>query len=612
MYSLRIVSEKNKEYIFENLSPESGRYEKENIVLNIEKQGRVSKLSVQIKDDRVKRVYHTYSTRLRNFNDVIAPDSGREFFNTLQPVYFWTKNFVSRVNDVKTPLYILCGQDNCACLCFGVIGKDYERDFNSLEPHGRRALSLYGRTLSLEITGEIPLEYREDIFEEGIFLMDEKEDTGIVWTEALREFHKTRQEWENITFEYSKDSMYPLWCSWTDWDSADVDEKVLMDNVEEGLKIGIRNYILDDGWFGKGLDCDDTEKLDIGDWESDLSKFPDLRKVTEAIREKGGKSVIWCAPHAVGEISKVRAQREKYLMRDSEGKLVYTKNGFNTLCLRNPEAREIMADICVHLAKDYNTDGAKYDLFNCIPDVECCCKEHSHDTKSMIVGLQKTMELIWKKVRAVNPVYIVELKQNYGGSRLASYGTMMRAGDTPYCPEGNFRRTAYIQSYTPYAANDYQTITNFDTLVSAARVIIKMIAVGIPTYSMDLAALDKDKKKQIAFLNNWYIENIVEKENYERTALDGMLEKWIVRGEKENLYFAVNSATEIVVEDVDFQLLNASTQRQIFLRSKGSTGYGLVFYDYIGNVIKKIEDIPLDKPLEIEQGVMLVKGRKNR
>ncbi|MBR3762583.1 MAG: alpha-galactosidase [Lachnospiraceae bacterium] len=608
MYSLKIVTEKNKEYCFNNMSLESGEYQQEQILVCVKKEGRCSKISVHVEEDRVRSVSHTYSTALRNFNNVIAPDSGRDYFHTIQPVYFWTKNFASRVYDVKSPLYILCGQDNCASLCFGVIGKDYERDFNSLEPHGARALSLYGRTLTLQITGEIPEEYREDVYKEGVYLMDETLDTGIPWTEALREFHEIRQKWEEIVFPYTQKSMYPLWCSWTDWDSADVNEQIVLDNVEEGVKLGIQNYILDDGWFGKGLDCDMSEKLDIGDWESDLSKFPDLRKLTEKIRQKGGQSVIWCAPHAVGDIAKMRSAREKYLVRDAEDKLVYTRNGFNILCMRSPKAREIMADICVHLARDYDTDGAKYDLFNCVPEIECCCKEHSHDTDSMMVGLEKTMELIWKKVRAEKPDYMVELKQNYGGSRLATYGTMMRSGDTPYCPEGNFLRTAYIQSYTPYAVNDYQTITNYDTLASSARVIIKMLAVGIPTYSMDLVALNEDKKQQIRFLNNWYIENIVERENYKRRALDEMLEKWVIEGECENLYFAVNSAEEFMIESGNFQLLNASVKKQLLLHGTGNKRYRMRFYDYTGNLLEERADVSLEESLRIPQEVMLVKG----
>lgn len=610
MYSLKFVTEKKKEYCFENMSLENGEYQQEGVLVKVKRDGLCSKISIQIEQDRVKRIYHTYSTSLRNFNKVIVPDSGRNFIGmTQQMVYFWTKNFETRVNDIKTPLYIFCGLDHCSSLCFGVIGNDYEREFVSLEPHGGRALSLYSRTLTLQITGEIPEEYRADIWEEGVYLMDETKNTGIPWTETLREFHEIRQNWEQITFPYTKEGMYPMWCSWTDWDSADVNEKIVLDNVEEGVKLGIKNYIVDDGWFGLGLDCDEKLKLNIGDWESDTKKFPDVKKLSHKIREKGGKSIIWCAPHAVGDVAKVREARKRHLMVNAEGKLVYTSNGFHVLCMRNPEAREIMADICVHLAKEYDTDGAKYDLYNCVPVVECCCKEHEHDTDSMVVALQKTMELIWQKVRAVKPNYMVELKQNYGGSRLATYGTMMRAGDTPYCPEGNFLRTAYIQSYTPYAANDYQTITNYDTLESVAKVIIKMLAVGIPTYSMDLLALEEEKKQLIAFLNEWYIENIVEKENFKRTAMDGMLDVWYSKGEDERLYFAVNSAKEIVIERGDFQLLNGSMYPEILLRAQGDAKYQLQFFGYTGEFLKEMRDVSLQEVLRIPESVMLIKGK---
>jgi hypothetical protein len=227
----------------------------------------------------------------------------------------------------------------------------------------------------------------------------------------------------------------------------------------------------------------------------------------------------------------------------------------------------------------------------------------------MVVALQKTMELIWEKVREENPNYIVELKQNYGGSRLATYGTMMRAGDTPYCPEGNFLRTAYIQSYTPYAANDYQTINNYDTTESAAKVIIKMLAVGIPTYSMDLVILSEEKKQLIRFLNNWYIENIVEKENFKRTAMDGLLDVWYIKGEMEHLYFAVNSAKEIVVEQGDFQLLNGSMYPEILLRAKGSKKYQVQFFGHTGKLIKEMNGISLEEVLRVPESVMLITGK---
>lgn len=89
-----------------------------------------------------------------------------------------------------------------------------------------------------------------------------------------------------------------------------------------------------------------------------------------------------------------------------------------------------------------------------------------------------------------------------------------------------------------------------------------------------------------------------------------MLEKWVAKGESENLYFVVNSAKELVIEKRDFQLLNASTQKQILLQANGNARYQLQFYDYTGNLIKEMADISLAEPLQIEQEVMLIKGQK--
>ncbi len=55
------------------------------------------------------------------------------------------------------------------------------------------------------------------------------------------------------------------------------------------------------------------------------------------------------------------------------------------------------------------------------------------------------MKRIDEKSKALKPDYIVELKQNYATPFLSRYGTMTRAGDTPYNTEGNFLRTLYVQ-----------------------------------------------------------------------------------------------------------------------------------------------------------------------
>ena len=543
------------------------------------------KVTISLDGDKVSELTHSMTVGLKNFNNVIIPDCGRFYTNHIQTVEFWSRDFKSEVSHVRTPLYVFCGQDNYAALAFGVVGEDYERDFICAQPRVERALMAYYKKMTLEIRGHIPKEYRAESFTEILYLKEFAEGSEIAWTEVLKEFSTTRRRTEEIVYPYNKEGMMPLWCSWTDWHSDDVTEEVILDNVQNGVKLGIKNYIIDDGWFGPGLDSPLDAILNIGDWTEDQTKIKDLKKLTGKIRALGGKSVIWCAPHAVGDGAKCLRERKPYLMTDKHGALIKTSNKFNVLCLRSPEAREIMADICARLITEYDTDGAKYDLYNCIPAEECCGCGHTHDTDSMIVALERTMKAIWESVHRIKPDYIVELKQNYGGAKLSSYGTMMRAGDTPYSPDGNFMRTAYVQGYTPYAINDYQTITDFDKPLDNFRIIAKMITVGIPTYSMDIGNLSQDNKKVLGFLNHWYIENMVNTETYDRKAVSGLLDCWMMKKKQddETIYFLVNLTQNLKIAGGKFQILNGSVNREVFVSGDGK--YEVVCKDIFGDVI---------------------------
>lgn len=607
MYSIRINTSNGNEYCFNDLEMKEQKISTKNVIVTMKQNNGCWAIIVNCLNDMAIEITHRYTTPLRNFNNVIIPDGGRQYPDHIQTIQFWSMVSDSLASNVRTPLYIFCGQSNNASFAFGIIGEEYERTFRCLEPFQSRALSAYTRKLTIEITCHIPNEYRKNAFTEYLYIKDQDEDENISWIELLSDYYRIRMEKEKTVYPYVKKGMLPLWCSWTDWFSNDVTEKVILDNVKAGVDIGIKNFIIDDGWFGPGLDNPYEVRLNIGDWEEDKNKIKNLKTLSEEIHRRGGNSIIWCAPHAVGIDASCRQDRIPYLMRDKNGNLIETSNRFNVLCLRNPRAREIMAGICADFITKYGTDGAKYDLYNCIPNIECCSVEHEHDTDSMIIGLEKTMKLIWERIHAFKEDYIVELKQNYGGSKLAMYGTMVRAGDTPYCPDGNFMRTAYVQAYTPYAMNDYQTISNNDTPLSNSRVIIKMISVGIPTYSMDITRLSKENKSVIKFLNNWYIENIVNRENYKRHAITSGLDTWAIYGYNEDLYFLVGTAENLFIEKKNFQILNGSVNKYVLVSTIQRALFRLEYYDIFGNHLTN-EESDLSHGIKIDSEIALIKG----
>lgn len=576
--------------LFTNVDLEQGDYTKDGIRLRLSSYKGISKVNVapNAVGLRVACVKYRISTGLRNLKHVIIPDCGRFYSTREQLVDFWGFSAKSLISHIRVPIFIFTGLDHSTSLAFGIIGLLYETEFRCLEPFYARALSAYTKRLTLEIsrgTKDYPIP-AEAVEEDGsiteyLYLRNHPLGSNQSWFSTLREFCMYEQDLYNLQLPYSEGVFDPLWCSWTDWHSDQVTEKVILDNVKLGVDLGIKNFIIDDGWFGPGLDSSLDVTLNIGDWEVDPAKISDLSQLSRKIRELGGRSIIWCAPHAVGEGAKCRQERMPYLCRDAQDQLVFTKNRFNVLCVRNAEAREIMADICVKLAVEYETDGAKYDLFNCIPDIICCSKEHDHDTESNIVGLAKLFALIWQKLHKVKPGYIIELKQNYGGLFLAQYGSMMRAGDTPYNSEGNYLRTAFVQSYTPFAVNDYQTITNYDCPQAAAMMIIKMLAVGIPAYSMDLTNLKREHLQVLSNYHQWYLQKL-ELFKHFRVPEDLDLRLWKLSSDQEELYFVVDNLDRVKVDgSKNFTLLNGTKQEELLLEAAGGI-YQLTYIDCTG------------------------------
>jgi hypothetical protein len=479
-------------------------------------------------------------------------------------------------------------------MAFGVVGDCYETAFRTLEPRTNRALIAYMRRLSMQIkrgTDLYPIpagvarRNADGSVSEHLYFRTAADAPDQPWMLTLRDFASWQKKIHNLPDVTAEGAMHPLWCSWTDWFSDDVTEEVILRSVQRGVELGIRNYIIDDGWFGPGLDNDYDVELNIGDWDPDPVKIKDMAGLVRKVKALGGVPIIWCAPHAVAPKARCFPQRKKLLIMDDKGQLVMTPNKFHSLCFMCREAREVMADICASFITRWDFQGAKYDLFNCVPNVRCRNPEHNHDVTSMIEGLELTLELMDRKSRALKKDYLVELKQNYATPFLARHGSMTRAGDTPYNPEGNFLRTLYVQAYSPYSINDYQTITNEDTPPAAACVVIKMLAAGIPAYSIDFDRLNDENKKVIANYNRWYVGNLAAFHNY-RVPLDGGNNVFRLPAGERDFVFLVNAGGEAPLER-SATILNGTFRQRLCLRAARRLSASVRSLDCFGNEVEK-------------------------
>jgi alpha-galactosidase len=529
--------------------------------------------------ERIASVEYLMRAPMANFESVIVPDSGRWFMNLQHVTAFWKfgRAAKSRIDDVKVPLYLFTGRDQSVVLAMGVIGDLLETDFRLLEPTSNRALNVHTRAVEVGIrrgTDEYPLTLTGELVEHLYVRSGGTPSRYGPWTSVLRDFSEAHRRIHGLADRLTPGALDPFWCSWTDWDSSQIGEDMVLRNVGAGLEAGIRNFIIDDGWFGPGLDSPYETALNIGDWKPDPAKFPDLPALAAKIGALGARAIIWCAPHAVGPAATCYPERAALLQADGSGAPVLGETRFYSLCFLCAQAREVMVEVCVRLARDYGFHGAKYDLFNWIPDVECRSPLHRHDIGSMLAGLRLVLAEADRRVREFAPGYIVELKQNYGTPALSMYGSCMRAGDAPYDPRSNFLRTLHIQAYTPFALNDYQTFDRGDGPEDVAVAALMMLAAGIPAYGADLTALPRDALAVLTWIHGLYRENRDAFTAY-RTADDTAQTVLRAAGRERDLVFVLTPATACRISRPSL-VFNAGYAREITVSAPSGFAYDVL------------------------------------
>jgi len=589
-YAVTIVLSSGETVEFEHLDFNTSYvFDNEHLYMDIGTECGIS-VNIRTKNNTalISRVKYRFTISMKNYAKVIVPDSGRWFLRTMSLIDFWKnrRHCSSYIGDIKTPLFMFINNDFYVGRAIGIVGKNHETEFNVVEPESNRALNVHTGNIILDIirgNDDFPLNKRT--YEEGVFYYAEAKPKKYPWMLVQREFTQLQRKKYGIQENYQKHALEPMWCSWVEWDSKDIHEEMLLANMKAGVYLGIKNFIIDDGWYGNGLDSNYSTDMDIGDWEPDLKKIPDMKNLVEKAHELGARPIIWCAPHAVALKSKAFQANKEYLISDDKGIPILNEPQYYSYCFQCREGREIMADICLKLIKNWGFDGAKYDLFNWVPDVKCQNPNHTHDVDSMIAGLEKTLALIDENTRKIKSDYIVELKQNYGTLFNMQYGNLMRAGDAPFDLETNYQRTLHIQSYTSYALNDYQTFTEDDSKEDVACCIIKMLAAGVPAYGVNFQKLTDEVGAVIKYYNELYTNNLDDFKNF-RIPLNPNNTAMLIEGEEYDYVFLLPT-TNFVEVGKNSVIFNGTYEQTVYIKNIADTICQATIKDCMGKVIQE-------------------------
>jgi len=445
----------------------------------------------------------TVSLPLLNYAHVVVPDCGRHYVGLSKALDIRAPLYRVTASNAGHPFLAVADEGGDFLAAFGVVSPTGETEIRRVLPRISRRKAMVGgdQVLSLAIVWS---HHRGAVEELPVSLyVQERAQT---WVHALREYGAAVRSAEGIEYPVQDDAWNPTWCTWTAACSSEMDDRRVMDNARVARDLGIRTVILDDGWFGVGLD-DDDGVLNVGDYAPDPKRFPDLGRLVGQLHELGLKVLLWHAPLCVAPTSQAYSRLRPWLIH-RDGHEFVSVNGLAMLCPSSPEVRQYVADETVRLMKSWGVDGIKADLYNCLPVGPCVSTAHSHDIADPVAAVEAVMAVQWDAARSVRPDALIELKQDYGNVRLARYGTMVRAGDTAYDVDTNCRRCFYVQAYAPCVHNDYYVTSDRTEPRAVALAMIRMLTAGVPTFGNDLSTMPDPLRKVVRAWLDFYGANV--------------------------------------------------------------------------------------------------------
>jgi alpha-galactosidase len=437
---------------------------------------------------------------LLNYGGVLVPDCGRHYINTPKALDIRQPLAPITAANAGHPFFAVNDEAGNLLVAAGLLNHAGLTTTRRLLPVISQRRSMVGGDQLLQLAFEWTADHQStsplavDVFIDQV---------SPHWFFALRRYTDLIRQREEIVHPQHPAAWDPVWCTWTAFPSDQINISRVLENARIARDMGMGAIILDDGWFGPGLDDDGPRPINHGDYQPDPVKLPDLPALVKDVQAMGLKFLLWHAPLCVAPRSTAAAALKHLFMRDASGDYL-SANGLHQLCPACPQVRAYVQHETQRLLRDYGIDGLKVDLFNCLSPQPCTSTDHEHDIRDPLHALDRLMGDQWAAAKQVKPDVLIELKQDYGNVRLARHGTMVRAGDTAYDIDTNLLRCAYTQAVADCVHVDPLVTSIHARPMAVAWMMIKALAGGVPTFSIDLPSLSPEIQQVIKAWLSYY------------------------------------------------------------------------------------------------------------
>lgn len=253
--------------------------------------------------------------------------------------------------------------------------------------------------------------------------------------------------------------------------------------------MGFEAVIVDDGWqtsdTGRGYAY-------CGDWEPS-PVFADMRGHVRDIHELGMKYVLWYALPLLGKNSRAAQALADCTLGWNEGLGAYV------LDPRFPQVRRYLADVVLRGIRDFGLDGVKLDFLDHFARFTAQPRQGT-DCPTVSEGVERLLQAIIARGRALRADLLVEFRQPYTGPRMWAYSNFLRAGDCPFDAGENRVRTVDLRLLSGNrAVHSDMVMWNPHGSPEAGALQLINVLFSVPQISVLLDRLPPDHRDMLAY-----------------------------------------------------------------------------------------------------------------
>lgn len=307
---------------------------------------------------------------------------------------------------------------------------------------------------------------------------------------------------ENIIKVKSEIVPNAIWMSWGQDMRADINRKILLENIDIANEIGVDMIIVDSGWYDR-----------MGDYNHNPQRFPNgLEEIADYIHSKGMKFSLWFAIAAVDNESMIYKEHPEWVALDDDGRPICMLYNHPVMCLAS-DFKNYIVDKFNSIIKKYKVDNVKIDIqalrnpYMSKYQFGCTNIGHYHNNKQQSFWLINEAILdVCQELRKENKKLSVNLTCETIGYQFVIDIGQFKYSDMSCCPVIESNLTSLRKEIFKRARVVLPDVINSSFCMTSDKNKAYSIATGALTIMQiagDLRKLTEDEKNIYKYWFNW-------------------------------------------------------------------------------------------------------------